>query len=105
MAAKETRNGTTALAEMKETKIENPTAKNGAAKNGSNGDNGGYTADSIKVLGGMEAEHFNGIGGIASVVTIAAILRCAVLSGWIFDFRLFHFGECRRSVTRFLRGH
>jgi DNA gyrase subunit B len=59
MAAKETRNGTTAIAEPKETKIENTNGKNngknGAAKNGSNGDNGGYTADSIKVLGGMEA--------------------------------------------------
>jgi DNA gyrase subunit B len=56
MAAKETRNGTTAVAEAKETKIENingkPNGKNGAANNG---DNGTYNADSIKVLGGMEA--------------------------------------------------
>jgi DNA gyrase subunit B len=56
MAAKETRNGTTAVAEVKETKIENvngkPNGKNGA---GTNGDNGTYNADSIKVLGGMEA--------------------------------------------------
>src|SRR3954463_10373515 len=58
MAAKETRNGTTAVAELKETKIENENGKtngkNGAPKNG-NGDNGSYNADSIKVLGGMEA--------------------------------------------------
>ena len=59
MAAKDTRNGTTALADAKETKIENENSKtngkNGAPKNGSNGDNGTYNADSIKVLGGMEA--------------------------------------------------
>src|ERR1700751_5679142 len=53
MAPKETRNGTTALAEAKELKIENEDAKN--HKNGNNGDNGSYNADSIKVLGGMEA--------------------------------------------------
>ena len=56
MAPKETRNGS-ALAEAKETKIENEN-KNGkaAGKNGSNGNgNGDYNADSIKVLGGMEA--------------------------------------------------
>src|SRR3954470_18895397 len=59
MAAKDTRNGTTAVAEAKETKIENvnvkTNVKSGAAKNGTNGDNGTYNADSIKVLGGMEA--------------------------------------------------
>src|SRR3954454_10050806 len=57
MAPKETRNGNTAVAEAKEITIENEskTAKNGAGKNGSNGDDGSYTADSIKVLGGMEA--------------------------------------------------
>jgi len=56
MAPKDTRNGSTALADVKETKIENETkqAKNGAGKNG-NGTNGDYNADSIKVLGGMEA--------------------------------------------------
>src|SRR3954447_22141285 len=56
MAAKDTRNGTTAVAEVKETKIENEktNGKNGGGKNG-NGDNGSYNADSIKVLGGMEA--------------------------------------------------
>src|SRR3954471_2005712 len=56
MAAKDTRNGTTAVAEAKETKIENEktNGKSGSGKNG-NGDNGSYNADSIKVLGGMEA--------------------------------------------------
>jgi len=57
MAPKETRNGTTAVAEAKELKIENENVKNGkngAGKNG-NGTNGDYNADSIKVLGGMEA--------------------------------------------------
>jgi DNA gyrase subunit B len=60
MAPKDTRNGSTAVAEAKVTKIENENKKNGAGKNGNhangnNGDNGNYTADSIKVLGGMEA--------------------------------------------------
>ncbi len=56
MAAKETRNGTTAVAELKEKKIENADNKpNGKNGNGNNGDNGNYNADSIKVLGGMEA--------------------------------------------------
>ena len=57
MAPKETRNGTTAVAEAKELKIENENVKNGkngTGKNG-NGTNGDYNADSIKVLGGMEA--------------------------------------------------
>src|SRR4051794_28722411 len=54
MAAKDTRNGTTAVAEAKETKIENGNSKS-TGKNG-NGDSGTYNADSIKVLGGMEAE-------------------------------------------------
>jgi DNA gyrase subunit B len=56
MAPKDTRNGSTAVAEAKETKIENESKKN-TAKNGSNGSgsNGDYNADSIKVLGGMEA--------------------------------------------------
>ena len=56
MAPKDTRNGSTAVAEAKETKIENESKKNGKNHaNGNNGDNGSYTADSIKVLGGMEA--------------------------------------------------
>ncbi|MGZ4789765.1 MAG: DNA gyrase subunit B, partial [Terriglobales bacterium] len=56
MAPKDTRNGSTAVAEAKETKIENESKKNGKNHaNGNNGDNGNYTADSIKVLGGMEA--------------------------------------------------
>jgi len=56
MAPKEMRNGSTAIAEAKEIKIEND-KKNGAGKNGNptNGNNGDYNADSIKVLGGMEA--------------------------------------------------
>jgi len=56
MAPKDVRNGSTAIAEAKETKIENETKKSaGKNGNGTNGDNGNYTADSIKVLGGMEA--------------------------------------------------
>jgi DNA gyrase subunit B len=55
MAAKDSRSDT-AVAELKETKIENENAKpEKAGKNGNNGDNGNYNADSIKVLGGMEA--------------------------------------------------
>ena len=57
MAPTNVRNGSTAIAEVKETKIENENKKNGAGRNGNgtNGDNGNYNADSIKVLGGMEA--------------------------------------------------
>ena len=55
MAAKDSRSGS-AVAELKETKIENENTKpEKAGKNGNNGDNGNYNADSIKVLGGMEA--------------------------------------------------